>query len=627
MNLTDQLRGSYAPGVPYTIDVPDIRIHEILFETAKRYPNRAALDFLARQTTYKTLVAEVRQAATVLYHAGVRPGDRVAMVMPNCPQHVQAIFATSLLGAIVVEHNPLAPEEELKGEFKRHGARVVVAWENSVERLGFLAKDALIFGVNLASAMSPLSRTLVHLPIPSVRAKKKMLGAPTPSYVKDWDKAVRGADEWQSTPDTSPDDTALLIHTGGTTGVPKAVMLSHKNLVANANQDTAWVNNLHEGAEVFTAALPFFHAFGFGVSLLAGIRLGATIAVFPKPDPAQILLSQRRLPVTFFVGVPVIYDRLLDAAEEMDIDLSSIRYAISGAMSMDAELAARWEKATGGYMIEGYGMSEAAPIILGSPVSPLRRPSTLGIPFPSTEVRVVDPENPAKDLPDGETGELLARGPQVFAGYWNDPEETAHALKDGWLHTGDLVKIVDNFVVMADRRKELIISGGFNIYPTQVEDAVRSMPGVEDVAVVGMPGGSSGEEVVAALVLEAGSSLTLADVRTWAEKSLAHYALPRKIVIVSELPRSQIGKVLRKAVREQVAGFSLAAKDLVEHVANAYKESVDTPKSSDSPLGKSHPQPPHTTPDAHAPHSTPNPPTSNPQAPDKTTTKNSDSSE
>ena len=200
-------------------------------------------------------------------------------------------------------------------------------------------------------------------------------------------------------------------------------------------------------------------------------------------------------------------------------------------------------------------MSEASPIILGSPVSPARRPSTLGIPYPSTQVKIVDPENPENEVRPGEVGELVAKGPQVFLGYWNNPEETELVLKDGWLYTGDLVRVIDGFVVMADRRKELIISGGFNIYPTQVEEVVRSMPGVADVAVVGMPGGTRGEDVVAALVMEAGASLTLSDVREWAERSLAHYALPRQIVVVQELPKSQLGKVMRKKVREQLSGL------------------------------------------------------------------------
>ncbi len=572
MNLTDRLRKQYAPGVPFEVADPQARIHDLLFHAAARYPTRTALDFMSKQTSYTDLVTQVKRAATVLRGAGVRPGDRVAMVMPNCPQHVVAIFATSLLGAIVVEHNPLAPQAELEHEFQRHGAKVVIAWENSVSNLDFLGEDTTMFGVNLADDLPGTSRALLKLPLPSVREKKALLGTKTPRGTANWAKEVRHANPFSGDSPAKPEDPALLIHTGGTTGVPKAVTLTHRNICFNAAQDVAWVPPLHEGAEVFSAVLPFFHAYGFGISLIAAVHLGATIALFPKFDPVQLLLSQRRLPCTFFIGVPPIYERLLNTADEMNIDLSSIRFAISGAMALDPELAKRWEKATGGYLIEGYGMSEASPTLLGSPVSDKRRPSALGIPYPSTEVRVVDPEDPSIDVEDGVVGELLAKGPQVFPGYWNDPEETAQVLKDGWLHTGDLVKVVDGFIVMADRRKELIISGGFNIYPSQVEDVVRAMPGISDVAVVGLPGGTRGEDVVAALVLESGASLTLADVREWAEKSLAHYALPRQIVVMQELPKSQIGKVMRKRVREQLAdlqsGFTELQSGLEEKIAS-----------------------------------------------------------
>jgi long-chain acyl-CoA synthetase len=268
----------------------------------------------------------------------------------------------------------------------------------------------------------------------------------------------------------------------------------------------------------------------------------------------MVLTSQKRLPCTFFVGVPPMLERLLAGADELGADLTSMRYTLSGAMALDRDLARRWEKASEGLIIEGYGMTEASPVIVGNPVSPERRPGALGVPFPSTEVRLVDPEDPSHDVAPGEVGELIARGPQVFSGYWDSPEETAEALRDGWLRTGDLALVDDGFLVMADRRKEMINAQGFNVYPSQVEDAVRSMPGVRDIAVVGVPAGASGESVVAAIVLEAGASVTLEDVRTWAEKSLAHYALPRQIVVMKELPRSQIGKVMRRRVREEILG-------------------------------------------------------------------------
>ena len=572
MSLTDQLRKGYAPGVPFHTDSFDQRTSDLLLDSAARYPNRVAIDFLSRQTTYAELETQVRQAATVLLNAGVKRGDRVALIMPNCPQHIVAIFAISLIGAIAVEHNPMAPSDELRHEFESHNAQVIIAWENSVEKLSFLGRNVRIFGVNLAHALSPISQALLHLPIESVRKRKKMLGAKVPSEVRSWDKYVRVAKAWGGDSVVGPEDPAIMIHTGGTTGVPKAVVLTHKNICSNVAQSAAWVPELHEGSEVFYSVLPYFHAFGLTVTLFAGVRMGATLAVFPRFDPAQVLLAQKRLPCTFFVGVPPMFERLLKENENLNTDLSSMRFTLSGAMPLTGELSKRWEAQTLGYVIEGFGMTEASPILLGSPVSPDRRPGALGVPYPSTEVRIVDPENPAVDVPNGTVGELLARGPQVFHGYWNNPEETAEVFYDGWLRTGDLVQVRDDgFIYMADRRKELIISGGFNIYPTQVEEAVRSMPGVADVAVVGMPGGNRGEEVVAALVLEAGASVTLADVRAWAEKSIAHYALPRQIVVVQELPRSQIGKVMRRRVQQQLAelqsGFETRFPTLASQVS------------------------------------------------------------
>ncbi len=588
MNLTETLRQGYAPGVPYYTDSGSTLICDFLLETAKHYPKRVALDFLSQQTTYEDLVVQVRQAATVLRNSGVKEGDHIALIMPNCPQHVVAVMAIAMVGAVSIEHNPLAPELELQAEFERHRAKTVIAWENTVEKLSFLGPDARIFGVNLAYAMSRTTRMLLRIPVKSVQTKRRMLGAPVPDHVRSWDRIVREATPWMGDPTVSPEAPAVMLHTSGTTGTPKAAVLTHKNLSSNVVMAGGWVPSLRQGAEVFYSILPFFHAYGFTITMLAGLYLGATIAIFPKFDVSQVLLAQKRLPCTFFVGVPPMFDRLLAEAPHYNSDLTSISYTISGAMPLSEELSARWEAATGGYVIEGYGMTEASPIILGSPLSHNRRPGALGIPWPSTEVRIVDPEDPTKDTPIGEVGELIARGPQVFKGYLDDPEETAVALQDGWLFTGDLVQVRDGFIYMEDRRKELILSGGFNVYPSQVEDVVRMMPGVEDVAVVGMPGGSRGEEVVAALVLEGGASVTLADVREWAEKSLAHYALPRQIVVVQELPKSQIGKVMRRSVQQQIAELqegletrfptlaSSAAEigEQVGHAAAAVKESV-----------------------------------------------------
>ena len=575
MDLTSKLRALYAPGVAYEIATPDQPIPDMVMEVASRYPKRAAIDFFARQLSYEELAEQMRRCAGALHQAGVRPGDRVALVMPNCPQHAVAVLGTMMLGAIVVEHNPLAPSGELQGEYERHGARVTIAWSKALEKLTFLGRGHTTFSMDLTTALPTASRMALKLPLKAARAKREQLESPRPAWARSWTRAMRAAAPWEGQCPSHMDDVALLIHTGGTTGVPKAAALTHANLRANVEESIAWVPVLHEGAEVFYCILPLFHAFGFTIGFLAGLRLGATVAMFPKFDTALVLAAQRRLPCTFFLGVPPMYERLLTAAEGTDVDLSSIHFSLSGAMPLSAPLAQKWEEATGGLMIEGYGMTEASPILLGSPLASSRARGALGIPFPSTQVRIVDSEDPGRDVEEGAVGELIARGPQVFSGYWNQDDETAEVFTaDGWLRTGDLVQVRDGFIYMADRRKEMINSSGFNVYPSQVEEAVRSMPGIADVAAVGVPAGESGEDVVAAVVLESGASITLTDLRQWAEKSLAHYALPRQLVVMTELPRSQLGKVMRKRVREQIVGARGATSEAVAGAREAVSEKV-----------------------------------------------------
>ncbi|WP_324650717.1 AMP-binding protein [Georgenia sp. H159] len=540
-----------------TFTVPDWTVPDLLDDAVANVPDNVALDFLGATTTYRELADQVSRAAAVLAAAGVRAGDRVALVLPNCPQHVVAFYGALRLGAVVAEHNPLASSAELRAQLEAHGARVVVAWEKSLDKVapGGDLGGRTVLAVDLTAALPRRSRMLLRLPLPAARAQREVMRGPVPAGVVSWERALRRSSPLAADhAGPGPLDTAVLLHTGGTTGTPKAVVLTHRNLVANVAQNSAWVAGLRYGEEVFSAVLPFFHAFGLTLSLTTAVRLGATQMVFPRFDVDMVLAAVKRRPVTFFGGVPPMFDRLASAAEERGADLTAVRFAISGAMALDPEVAAHWERVTGGLIIEGYGMTETSPVALGNPLSPERRPGALGLPFPATEIRVVDPEEPATDVPDGEVGELLIRGPQVFAGYWQDPDATAEVMLDGgWLRTGDLVRRdADGFVTLADRRKELIISGGFNVYPSQVEDAVRAMPGVRDVAVVGVPDGSRGERVVAALVLEPGASVDIAAVRRWAEDRMSHYAMPRAVAILEDLPRSQLGKVLRRVVREQL---------------------------------------------------------------------------
>ncbi|MGN6574351.1 MAG: AMP-binding protein, partial [Nocardioides sp.] len=297
-----------------------------------------------------------------------------------------------------------------------------------------------------------------------------------------------------------------------------------------------------------------FHAYGLTLCLTFAVSIGATLVLFPRFDVDMVLAAMRRRPATFLPAVPPIYQRLATAAQERHVDLTSIRYAISGAMSLPASTAQLWESVTGGLLVEGYGMTETSPVALGNPVGPTRRRGSVGVPFPSTEVRVVDRDDPSRDLPHGEAGELLLRGPQVFREYWNRPGETAAVvLEGGWIRTGDVVEMDDaGFFRIVDRIKELIITGGFNVYPSEVEDALRRLPGIADAAVVGLPSPEAGEDVVAAVVLEPGARLDEGAARDSCREHLAAYKIPRRFVVVEELPRSIIGKVLRRQVRDEL---------------------------------------------------------------------------
>ncbi len=582
-------RPRYQAGIPAVIEAPDAGLGELLETAAHFYPNRVAIDFLGATTTYRELLEASERAARLLHDAGVRRGDRVALIMPNCPQHVVAVYGALRLGAIVAEHNPLAPAEELRAQLERHGGRVVVAWEKGVDLIldprsreaGAAGPEAdsvdplggrTVFSVDLSAALPARLRAALRLPVARAREARDSMRAPRlPAGVRSWDReAARAEPIPASWPRPGGRDVAVLLHTGGTTGAPKAAMLTHTNLRANANQAIAWVPMLHEGGENFLSLLPFFHAFGLTFNLFCAVQKAATQVMMPKFDVAEVLRAQARRPLTFFVGVPVMFERILRAAQEAGTDLRSLRFGVCGAAPMPPAVGAEWERVTGGFFVEGYGMTETSPIVAGTPMGPTRRLGALGLPFPSTDVRVVDPEaleaalgagapvDVDVEVPDGEPGELLVRGPQVFAGYWGDPEATAAAmLPGGWLRTGDMVRREESFLWMADRRRELILTGGFNVYPSQVEAAIRDMDGVADVAVVGMDAGARGETVVAAVVPAQGAApgaITLESVRAHAERALPHYALPRRLEIIDEMPRSVIGKVMRRQVREMLEG-------------------------------------------------------------------------
>ncbi|WP_454130032.1 long-chain-fatty-acid--CoA ligase [Microbacterium aurum] len=549
---------SYADGVPDDIEPVTQTLVGMLAEAVARYPQRPALEFFGAVTTYRELADEVGRVAGALHRMGVRAGDRVALIMPNAPQHVVAFYAAQRLGAIVVEHNPRYTAPELRHLFEVHHAKVAIVWDAMADTIAEFPSDIRpdrIVAVTLPDAMPRRMRLLLRLPVRAAREKRAALTSrPRAKGVIPWATLVKARRVSASVPVPTLDDIAVLQFTSGTTGRPKAAVLTHRNLRSNAAQSAEWVPDLQLGREVFYGVLPLFHAYGLTLCMTTAISVGARIVLFPTFDVGMTLDAIRRTPPTFLPAVPPIYDALARATARAGIDLSSLRNAISGAMALPAATVLRWEEATGGILVEGYGMTESSPISIGNPMGPRRRTGTVGVPFPSTEIRVVDPDDPTVDRALGEPGELLVRGPQVFQGYWNQPEETARTLlAGGWLRTGDIVTADgDGFVTVVDRLKELIITGGFNISPSEVEDALLLDPDIVDAAVVGIPRADGGESVAAAVVMREGAVFEPERIRESARAHLAAYKVPRSITRFDELPRSMVGKVLRREVRDEL---------------------------------------------------------------------------
>ena len=552
---------SYAEGVPSEIELPTGSLFDLVEASVSEFGDNVALEFFGATTSYAELGEQILRAAEGLRLLGVQKGDTVALVLPNCPQHVVAFYAVLRLGAIVIEHNPLYTPRELRHQFEDHGAKVAIVWNNVVETVQQFPADVAvesIVSVDVTRAMPFGTRALLRLPIAKARKSRAALTT-----------AVRGTVPWHKLLDhptvdghifrPTAADVALIQYTSGTTASPKGATLTHLNLATNAAQARSWVPSVKRGTSVVYAVLPMFHAYGLTLCLTFAMSMGSRLVLFPRFDPELVLKVVKKHPATFLPAVPPIYERLTAAADEAGVSLKGI--AISGAMPLSASVVEPWEKRTGGYLVEGYGLSETSPLLIGNPVGATRRPGSIGLPLPNTEVRVVDPEHPTVDCAPGEQGELIVRGPQVFSGYWKKDEETAEVFVPAaegddagpWFRTGDIVTIdADGFVSIVDRIKELIITGGFNVAPSEVEDALRSHPSVADVAVVGLPSAQSGEEVVAAVVLAPGAELDEQGLRDHVRPSLAAYKVPKRVLEVDELPKSLIGKVIRRQVRDRL---------------------------------------------------------------------------
>ena len=544
---------NYSPGVAADVHLSETSLSHLIDDAIREVPHKIALEFFGATTTYAELGSQIDRAAEGLRLAGVQAGDRVALILPNCPQHIVAFYAILRLGAIVVEHNPLYTGAELRHMFEDHGAKAAIVWDKISGHITGLPDDirpAHIYAVNLIKAMPALTRAALKLPVKKARESREKLEGAAPGTTS-WAQLLKS-------PPIDPDfkrptahDIALLQYTSGTTGLPKGVMLTHRNLESNGRMGEAWIQPGDD--ECIYSVLPLFHAYGMTLGVTIAALCRARLVLFPTVDMGLIIKAMKKTRPTILPAVPPVYRRLMDVAKEQGISLQGVRYAVSGAMNLPPELVAEWEEASGGYMVEGYGLTECAPLVSCNPLNDTRRAGSIGIPFPSTDIRVVDPET-LQDVPLGEEGELWVYGPQCFAGYWKREEDTQKTITaDGWLRTGDIVRLdEDYFIQIVDRIKEVIITGGFNVSPTEVETALKQHDSVADAAVVGIPQASGGEMVVAAVIPAEGHAVDEHALREHCYARVTRYKVPRRIVAVDDLPRSMLGKILRRKVREQL---------------------------------------------------------------------------
>jgi len=548
---------SYPEGVPTSYAFPTFALTRLLDDAAGSFPDHLALAFLGAKTSYKDLKAQVDRFAGALAGLGVTKGDRVALVLPNCPQNVIAFFAALRLGAVVVEHNPLYTETELRHQLADCGAKVVVCLDRVYDTVAKVKKDTAlehIITTSVVDFLPKVDQLKLRLPLGKAKKRRAEISAALPkgATVKDFSALLKDAAPVSRQTPVKPDDLALLQYTGGTTGLSKGAMLSHRNLVSNAYMNRLWDTEAQAGKEVTLAVLPLFHAYGLTVAMTNTILLGGTLVLLPRFDLDLVFKAIDEHKPTLFPGVPPIYKALADSPKAKLHDLKSIRLCVSGAMKLPVEVAEQFTRISGAKLIEGYGMTETSPSTHGNPTKGPGKVGSIGLPMPGTECKIVDQEDASKLVAPGQPGELAIKGPQVFSGYWGRDSQDGVFTADGYILTGDVaVMDEDGYFFIVDRKKELIIAGGFNIYPSEVEEVLFTLKGVQDAVVVGVPDKYRGETVKAFIVKEPGSKLTEDEVISHAATALTAYKVPKLVEFRTELPRTAVGKVLRRVLLDE----------------------------------------------------------------------------
>ncbi len=538
----------YDEGVRPNIDYPEVPLYKLLEESARKYPDKPALVFFGKKITYRELDDISDRVASFLKDLGIGKGDRVIVDLPNTPHYAAAYYGILKTGAVVVQCNPMYTEREIRYIVDNSEAEYGFFIEFVYPRIKKLIDEGKLKKVVICKIED-------YLPFPLnvlYKFKKQKVSIDSRKEVIHW-KDVLKYPPTKDRPEINPkEDVAIFLYTGGTTGVPKAVMSTHFNLVANAYQVLEWLPEKNPN-EVFLGVLPYFHSYGMTTSLNAPIAYGSTIILIPDPrDIKRILEAIEKYRVTIFCGVPTMYNAILNHPELKKYDISSVKYCISGAAPLPIEVKREFERVTGGKLVEGYGLSETSPVTHANPLNGVNKEGSIGIPFPDTYAVVVD--NDGKVLPIGEVGELAIYGPQVMKGYWKMEEETKKVLINGWLLTGDMAKMDDDgYFYIVDRKKDMIIAGGYNIYPREVEEVLYEHPAVLEAAVIGVPDPYRGETVKAFIVLkpEYRGKVTEEEIIKFCRERLAAYKVPRIVEFRDELPKSTVGKILRRVLKEE----------------------------------------------------------------------------
>lgn len=559
---------SYETGVPEQINYSGQLLHQTLDNAAQKYPNNIAVRFLLKylplgiaiqsKLTYSELKDATDRFATALRNLGVQQGDRMAIMMPNTPQQVVAFYGALKAGVVIVNTNPTYTPRELEHQLRDSGANTIVILSGLTQRLNQVAADVRPKNVIIADVPDSLGFPFNRLAEKAVRASGAMIDVADAPGIYRFNTLIKTSPPQPPRLSVGPDDTVLFQYTGGTTGVPKAAMLTHKNLVSNVLQMEAWLTNIEYGKEKTLAALPAFHVYGMTVAMLLTIYAGGELIAIPDPRQTQHILEViHREKVSLYPGIPTMYTAIVNHPKVQEYNLRSVKACLSGGMALPVQVQQKFEEITGGKLVEGYGLTETSPVAHANPVNGTRQPGCIGLPVSSTEAAVVALE-PGADgryplVAVGKEGEIVIRGPQVMKGYWQRQDETDKVIDaDGWFHTGD-IGVMDErgWFKIVDRKKDLIIASGYNIVPREVEEVLYMHPKVQEAVVAGVPDEHRGETVKAYVVLKEGQSSSVDEIRSFCKENLAPYKVPTKVEFRSELPKSQVGKILRRVLVEE----------------------------------------------------------------------------